>query len=112
MLYDNFRNVCKRKGTTLTAVLTNTGCSSGSTGRWKNGSSPTLDIVIKIADYLGVTLDELVYDRESPPQKTNDISDEWVNIIRNIPAEKQEMCKDFLRTHAYVPEKYTDKKKA
>lgn len=112
MIYDNFRNVCKRKGTNLTAVLKSIGCSSGSTGRWKNGGSPTIDIVIKIANYLDVSLDELVYDRDDPIKKHLGISDEWVSIIRSIPDEKHEMCKDFLRTHAYVPEKYADKKKA
>ena len=36
---------------------------------------------------------------------------EWIEIITHIPDDKQEMCKDFLRTHMVIPEKYADRKR-
>lgn len=112
MIYDNFIDVCKEKGTTVTAVLKVLGKSTGSTGNWAKGQFPRLDIVMEMADYLGVTIDKLVYNREPRLASISESDQEWLDIICRIPADKQEMCKDFLRTHMVVPEKYADEKKA
>ncbi len=61
MFYDNFKAACARKGTTITAVLAEIGRASGDAGGWKMGKYPRLDIVTEIADYLNISLDELVY---------------------------------------------------
>lgn len=112
MVYDNFSDVCKEKGTSITAVLKALGKSTGSTGNWAKGQFPRLDIVMEMASYLGVSLDKLVYNHETLPASISESDQEWLDIICRIPAEKQEMCKDFLRTHMAVPEKYADEKKA
>lgn len=112
MVYDNFIDVCKEKGTSVTAVLKALGKSTGSTGNWSRGQYPRLDIVMEMADFLGVTIDKLVYNRNIPPFTLSDSDAEWLEIISRIPEDKQEMCKDFLRTHMVVPEKYADRKKA
>lgn len=112
MFYDIFKAVCKEKGTTVTTVLKEIGRSTGCTGKWSRGSYPALDIVMDMATHLGVSLDKLVYNREPLPASISESDQEWLDIICRIPAEKQEMCKDFLRTHMTVPEKYVDEKKA
>lgn len=110
MFYDNFRLVCKEKGTTVTAVLKKLGKSTGSTGKWRNGSYPTLDVVMAMAEDLGVTLDKLVYNREPVPSfpTGTQLDPEWIEIITHIPEDKQQICKDFLRTHMVIPEKFQD----
>lgn len=112
MFYDNLKAVCKEQGTTVTTVIKEIGRSTGCTGKWSKGSFPALDIVIDMAAYLGVSLDKLVFNREALPASVSESDREWLDIISRIPAEKQEMCKDFLRTHMVVPEKYADQKKA
>ena len=112
MFYDNFKAVCKEKGTNVTTVLKEIGRSTGCTGKWSRGSYPALDIVIEMAAHLGVSLDKLVFNRESLPASLSASDQEWLDIICRIPEDKQEMCKDFLRTHMVVPEKYVDEKKA
>lgn len=110
MFYDNFNEVCRQKGTTITGVLKALGKSTGSTGAWREGKFPKLDTVMEMAEFLGVSLDELVYGKT----QFNALSDserEWLDIIAHIPEEKQKMCKDFLRTHMVVPEKYADRKR-
>lgn len=104
MFYDNFRQACSQKGTTLTTVLRALGRSTGSTGRWSGGSYPTLDVVMEIAEYLGISLDELVYGNSSERMSLSDSDREWLDIISGIPKDKQQMCKDFLRTHVAVRE--------
>lgn len=105
MFYDNVKKVCKRKGTSVSAVLKGINRSTGVTGQWKRGSYPSLDIAIDMASFLGVTLDELVSGNE-PEMMTYPIDQEWIDIISRIPEEKQKLCKDFLRTHMVIPEKF------
>lgn len=111
MFYDNFIEVCKNKGTTVTAVLKAIGKSTGSTGTWNAGKYPKLDTVMEMASYLNITIDELVYGKSASNRVISDTEREWLDIISNIPADKQQMCKDFLRTHMAVPEKYQDRKR-
>lgn len=129
MFYDNFKTVCREKGTTVTTVLKSIGRSTGCTGKWRNGSYPSLDIVIDMATHLGVSLDKLVFNREpsivNPSNSEKELFDinssfasisesekEWFDIISHIPEDKHEMCKHFLRTHMVVPDKHFDKKNA
>lgn len=110
MFYDNFNEICKKKGTTITGVLKSIGKSTGSTGTWRDGKYPKLDTVMEMADYLGVSLDELVYGK-TQYNELDDSEREWLEIIARIPEDKQKMCKDFLRTHMVVPEKYANRKR-
>ncbi len=117
MFYDNFKAACARKGTTITAVLAEIGRASGNTGGWKMGKYPRLDIVTEIADYLNISLDELVYGLERAPSaksaQNNELDSEWYEIISQIPEDRQQLCKDFLRTHMVsTPAKYADDKRA
>lgn len=119
IFYETVNRICKEKGTTATTVLKAIGASTGNVSKWKNGSIPNIDLALRFARYLNISLDYLVtgedaYSAPLPVQASglSDEDTEWLSLIRGIPSEKQEMCKDFLRTHAYVPEKHADKKKA
>ena len=88
MFYDNFKAACERKGTTITDVLADIG-----------------------------SIDELVYGLGQAPysgQTQNcELSSEWGDIISQIPEDRQQLCKDFLRTHMVsTPKKYADNKRA
>lgn len=111
MFYDNLRKVCKARNTTPTTILKELGMSTGNTGKWKNGGVPSVDVAYKIAKLLDVSVEFLLVGEET---HTNDvfIDPEWVEIISHIPDDKQDMCKDFLRTHMVIPEKYADRKRA
>lgn len=111
MFYDNLRKVCKARNTTPTTILKELGMSTGNTGKWKNGGVPSADAAYKIAKLLDVSVEFLLVGEET---RTSDvfIDPEWVEIISHIPDDKQDMCKDFLRTHMVIPEKYADRKRA
>lgn len=116
MFYNSLKRVCKIKGTGLTAVLRKLDLDEDYIPEWKSGISPRLDVVCKIASYLDVSIDYLVvgYAREEIHDSTlmvSGLDPEWAEIISAIPEENQEMCKDFLRTHMAIPEKYADRKK-
>lgn len=116
-IYENFRAACKRNGTTLTEVLNATGHSSGSTGAWKQGRPPKLDVVLEIADYLHISLDELVYGKEAADEMIREKSlslsaeqKEWLDVLSHIPDDKKSICLDFLKTHMVAPDKYCEGK--
>lgn len=111
-IYEQFRDACKSRGKTLTQVLHEIGRSDGSTGSWKKGQYPRLDIVMEIANHLDMSLDELVFRDASRAKTLTENDREWLAIAERIPPEKQQICKDFLRTHMQEPEKYVDKKRA
>lgn len=112
-IYEQFRDACANRETTLTQVLIALGKATGSTGSWKAGKFPQLDTAMEIAEYLHISLDELCYGKEKMKAAVLSESDrEWLCILSRIPADKRQMCKDFLSTHMVAPEKYVDKKNA
>jgi transcriptional regulator with XRE-family HTH domain len=64
-LYDNFRQLIEKKGITPYRVAKDTKIPTACLSDWKNGKSvPKVDKLVKIADYLGVPLEELVKKKE------------------------------------------------
>lgn len=112
MFYDNLIAACAERGTTVTQTLRAIGRAEGSTGKWKAGSTPNLSVVMELAQYLHVSIDELAFGPDAAPQYNGltDSDKEWLSIAHCIPDDRQQMCKDFLRTHMVQPEKYLDKK--
>jgi transcriptional regulator with XRE-family HTH domain len=110
MFYDNIYKICTEKGTTPTTVLKELGFSTGNVSKWKKGSIPNVEITLAIARHLGVTMDYLVTG-EKAHVGTSVVDPEWIEIISRIPEDRHQMCKDFLRTHMVIPEKYADQKR-
>jgi transcriptional regulator with XRE-family HTH domain len=60
-LYQKFTVLSKKRGLSAYAVSKITGIPQSTFSDWKKGkSSPKLDKLMKIADCLGVTLDEFI----------------------------------------------------
>ena len=58
-LYTNILAICRQREITIAELERAAGLGNGVVRKW-NDASPTLRTVIAVADYLGVTLDELV----------------------------------------------------
>lgn len=58
-LYELYVRLCNDKGITPSAAATEIGLSKSLVSRWKKGSTPSDATVIKIADYFGLSLEEL-----------------------------------------------------
>lgn len=59
MLLENIRRLCSKKLVSIAKLERETGISNGTIGRWDT-SSPTIENVQKVAEYFGVTVDELL----------------------------------------------------
>ncbi|MDD3410295.1 MAG: helix-turn-helix transcriptional regulator [Eubacteriales bacterium] len=61
MFYERLSYLCQRDGIKITNFATEfLGVSSATPSGWKRGSSPRSDVVIKAAQYFGVTADYLL----------------------------------------------------
>lgn len=87
MFWQNFLYQCNRIGKSPNAVAAEIGIkSSGSVTRWKNGSAPRDSVLIKLADYFGVSVEELT--QENPPIPLPEEGSPWAERLRMLsPAD-------------------------
>lgn len=60
MFWSNFYNVCRFNNTSPNAVCAELGLSTATATHWKNGTLPKADVLVKIADYFGVSVDYIL----------------------------------------------------
>ncbi len=72
MFYDVFHQLCQEKGVSPNKACIEMGLSRSVAAKWKNTkTNPSADVLPKIADYFGVTVDSLLSDmaqKNSPSQ--------------------------------------------
>lgn len=66
MFYDILKKECEKQGIKMTPLIVECGGAKGSVSNWKKGASPNSDIVLKLAQRLGVSTDYLL--GNVPPQ--------------------------------------------
>ena len=69
MFYDNFIKACNLKGKTPSAALSEAGIDKSASTRWKNGKKPTDATLRKLADYFGVSPEDLTGSASSAQKK-------------------------------------------
>ena len=87
MFYDRFCEVCREKGTKPTIVIQELGLSSGNMTNWKKGRTPKTDVINRVAEHLGVSIDYLLEKtdiKEAPSQNEDAISEAEKKIHQNI----------------------------
>lgn len=59
MLLENIRRLCSKKPVSIAKLERETGIGNGTISRWDT-SSPSIENVQKVADYFGVTVNDLL----------------------------------------------------
>ena len=59
MIYDAIKEICKKKGLSVSSVEKKAGLSTGAISKW-NDSSPTVDKLNAVAKALNVKIDRLL----------------------------------------------------
>lgn len=67
MFWDNFVTLCNKKGKSPNGACAELGFSANTATKWKQGSVPRDTTLRKIADYFGVTVDELLAEPAPSP---------------------------------------------
>lgn len=72
MFYENLEKILKQKNLTLNKLAKGTGLAQSPTSRWKNGTIPNGETIIKICKYLEISSDYLLdLNPEAPPILTD-----------------------------------------
>lgn len=66
MFWNNFLAQCAKKGKSPAVVAEELGFSNSATTCWKNGSLPRMSSRKKLADYFGITVEELMGTKKEP----------------------------------------------
>ena len=59
MIYDSIVKRCKAKGISIMQLEKSCGLGNGTVAGWKN-CSPRVDLLIRVANFFGITIDELI----------------------------------------------------
>ncbi|MGI5935221.1 MAG: helix-turn-helix domain-containing protein [Oscillospiraceae bacterium] len=102
MFYDNYKKLCEQAGKSESRVLRDLNLSHSLLQRWKNGGQPTNPTKKKLAEYFGITIDELM----SPTKKPDTISDvelseielEIIKAFRKLPLDKRRFVEELVIT--------------
>ena len=103
MFWDNFVRLCNQAGKYPNTVAAEVGVkSTGTVTGWKNGANPRQTVLLKLADYFGVTVDYLLNaEKENPTSVTADGVDELdkgaLGIMHQLPPEKRAAGLAMLR---------------
>lgn len=69
MFWSKLIELCNSKGLRPNQIGKELGISSASFTKWKNGTMPNVEMLIKLADYFNVSLDYLVLGTENSNKK-------------------------------------------
>jgi len=93
MDFVNFKNACKAKNTSPTALALKYGLSRSNVTRWSNGGEPSMPILLRMASDLEVSVDYLLGNKKSPADdKISEARKRLINLAET--ANDEEL--DFL----------------
>lgn len=79
MFWNNFLAECAKKGKSPAVVAEELGFSNSATTCWKNGSLPRMSSRKKLADYFGITVEELMGTKKEPAGM-GELQWEWADV--------------------------------
>lgn len=79
MFWENFLVECAKKAKSPATVAEELGFSNSATTYWKNGSIPRMGSRKKIADYFGISVEELMGTKKEPAGQ-GELEREWADI--------------------------------
>lgn len=102
--YNNYIALCAKKKKSASAVATEIGLSRTSPNGWKNGKMPSDINLIKLADYFGVTVEELTTENKKSPTpegvELSPVKQEAWKILNSMSDDKLEKVLVILRAAA------------
>ena len=99
--YESFVRLCNAAGKSPSAVAIEMGIEKSTVGRWRRGSMPTDATKIKVADYFGITVSELMAENEEKPVQLDGLTEEaaiFAEKFRKASPEIQMVIKTILNS--------------
>ena len=102
MFWNNFLAECANKGKSPAVVAEELGFSNSATTCWKNGSLPRMSSRKKIADYFGITVEELMGTKKEPAGMDgfDDAKKQVVELMDDMSQEEIDAFLTLLKSKA------------
>ena len=100
MFWNNFLAECAKKGKSPAVVAEELGFSNSATTCWKNGSLPRMSSRKKLADYFGITVEELMGTKKEPAGMggLDKQMQEIVELLNSATPEQRNAVETLLRS--------------
>lgn len=97
MFWDIFYSECEKQGTSPNAVCKAIGLSNAIATHWKDGTQPKADVLVKIADFLNVSVDYLLgREPQNPPITIEPHTKwEWTEILQQLDMDDLQKLKSY-----------------
>ena len=83
MFKENFIRLCNQRGVAPTVVCKEIGLSDAVYSKWTDESVPRRATLMKLADYFGVTVDDLLRDEKAPAAEAEE-ADELNELLEEL----------------------------
>lgn len=93
MFKQNFERICVEKGYSPSAVCIAVGISKSNYSNWNEGTIPRKTTLIKIANYLGVSVEELTTDTKTT---LSEEEKQLVSLIAQLTDEEVKELSSFV----------------
>lgn len=113
MFWENFYNLCENNGEKPLHVVKKLGIAAGSTTKWKNGAIPNGSNLAKIANYFGITVDELLNNdspKFTPAAETQQLDQDnlrmvplYESVAAGFGAYASEDIQDYMPAYFHNP---------
>lgn len=101
MFFEKLDRLVKEKNITMNRLAKDAGFSQANTDRWKKGSMPNTDALIKICKYLNVSADYLLdLEDEAPPPQLTIQEQDMINNFRLCDSGTQRSIELLARSGA------------
>lgn len=103
MFYDIYCDLCQKHGMTPSGAATKIGFNRASVTMWKNtGKAPKQDILVRIAEYFGVSVDYLLGKENAPTPKgerniLKDVDIAFYGEYQELSEDDKETVRDMVR---------------
>ena len=92
MLLETIKTLCKQKGISVTELERILEFGNGAMNKWER-SQPSIDRVIKVADYFGLSVDDLVRPGKNIPSKE---TVEFANEYEMLHDDQKNLVRCYL----------------
>ena len=100
MFWENFINICNKRGLKPTPIIKAAGLASSSIARWQEGAAPNGDSLIKLAKYLNCSIDYLLTGNEFNKSVNFNIKNqelEMIELYHLLPEQTKELVCDLIK---------------
>lgn len=100
MFWENFLVECAKKAKSPATVAEELGFSNSATTYWKNGSMPRMGSRKKIADYFGISVEELMGTKKEPAGQgeLNDDMKEFIELAQMMTPEERSAIMTLMKS--------------